>query len=231
MRRFDISTLKKRTALLRFKNADAESNAAELRQAGSNFVFIPQPPIADITTATAWLYTAIAKSIILPKYSVYDLISEMPSEGSEEKKQTNALRKKLESIKAHIKSEQEFIDAANDLCLYLGYETCSDHLNKLFLTVSQEKFYPAFDTAIYPNVAITLHSSKGLEFDQVILFANDYNLADEAGKYNHYVAITRAREKVVIVKFPHHRSDKFEDDLSGIFALSNLKVCDLVAYK
>lgn len=221
----------KRTALLRFKNADAESNAAELRQAGSNFVFIPQSPIADITTATAWLYAAIAKYIILPKYSVYDLISEMPSEGSDEKKQANALRKKLENIRAHIKNEQEFINAANDLCLYLGYETCSDHLSKLFSTVSQEKFHPAFDTAMYPNIAITLHSSKGLEFDQVILFANDYNLADEASKYNHYVAITRAREKVVIVKFPHYCSNKFENGLSGIFALSNLRVCDLVAYK
>lgn len=65
----------KRTALLRFRNADAENGASELSSAGNNFVFIPQLPIADITTETAWLYTAIAKYMVLPEYSVYDLIS------------------------------------------------------------------------------------------------------------------------------------------------------------
>lgn len=99
----------KRTALLRFKNADAESNAAELRQAGSNFVFIPQPPIADITTATAWLYTAIAKSIILPKYSVYDLISEMPSEGSEEKSKLMHLGKSSRASKHILKASKNLL--------------------------------------------------------------------------------------------------------------------------
>ena len=34
--------------------------------------------IADITTDTAWLYTAIAKYLIIEKYSAYDVISEIP---------------------------------------------------------------------------------------------------------------------------------------------------------
>ena len=84
---------------------------------------------------------------------------------------------------------------------------------------------------IYQNIAITFHSSKGLEFDQVILFAGDYNLSDMSGIYNHYVAVTRAKEKVVIVKCSDYYANRFESNLSQIFALSGLKTCNLVTYK
>ena len=89
----------------------------------------------------------------------------------------------------------------------------------------------AFNTDIYQNIAITFHSSKGLEFDQVILFAGDYNLSDMSGIYNHYVAVTRAKEKVVIVKCSDYYANRFESNLSQIFALSGLKTCNLVTYK
>lgn len=42
------------------------------------FTYIPQTPIADISTETAWLYSAVAKFFILPKYSAYDFRDEIP---------------------------------------------------------------------------------------------------------------------------------------------------------
>lgn len=51
----------KSSALLRFSNKDAENGASELTINGLEYVYIPQIPIADITTETAWLYTSIAK--------------------------------------------------------------------------------------------------------------------------------------------------------------------------
>ena len=71
-------------------------------------------------------------------------------------------------------------------------------------------------------------SSKGLEFDQVILFAGDYNLSKKEDIYNHYVAVTRAKEKVVIIKFDDYPGSKFENNLSEIVALSGLNIDDLV---
>lgn len=220
----------KRTALLRFRNADAENGASELSSAGNNFVFIPQLPIADITTETAWLYTAIAKYMVLPEYSVYDLISEIPAEGNSGKKSTATIKRTLEAI-ANAENQTVFDTTVNSLCDYLGYETRPEHLNKLFSTVSNKKYHVAFNTDIYQNIAITFHSSKGLEFDQVILFAGDYNLSDMSGIYNHYVAVTRAKEKVVIVKCSDYYANRFESNLSQIFALSGLKTCNLVTYK
>ncbi|WP_102492847.1 UvrD-helicase domain-containing protein [Selenomonas felix] len=219
--------MEKKTALLRYRNNDAESGASELSQAGAPFVFIPQPPIADITTETAWLYAGIAKYIILQEYSVYDLVSEIPSEGTAERKNIVAIKKKLDLI-AESPEEQEFCDAVIDLCEYLGYEYRGEHLRKLFITINQKRYYAAFDTNKYQNIALTLHSSKGLEFDQVILFVGDYNLSKKEDIYNHYVAVTRAKEKVVIIKFDDYPGSKFENNLSEIVALSGLNIDDLV---
>ena len=69
----------KKSALLRFSNDNARIGASELTTNGLEYVYIPQTPIADITTDTAWLYTAIAKYLIIEKYSAYDVISEMPN--------------------------------------------------------------------------------------------------------------------------------------------------------
>ena len=219
--------MEKKTALLRYRNNDAESGASELSQAGASFVFIPQPPIAEITTETAWLYAGIAKYIILQEYSVYDLVSEIPSEGTAERKNIVAIKKKLDLI-AESPEEQEFCDAVIDLCEYLGYEYRIEHLRKLFITIDKKRYYTAFDTNKYQNIALTLHSSKGLEFDQVILFAGDYNLSKKEDIYNHYVAVTRAKEKVVIIKFDDYPGSKFENNLSEIVALSGLNIDDLV---
>ena len=45
---------------------------------------------------------------------------------------------------------------------------------------------------------MTFHSSKGLEYEQVIIFGEDYSEI-ESKIYNHYVAVTRAKEKLIIV--------------------------------
>lgn len=220
----------KRTALLRFRNSDAENGSSALTEAGSCFMFIPQVPIADITTETAWLYDAIAKYIILKEYSIYNLISEIPSEGNDSRKSTALISRVLEAI-ANAKDQEEFDSAVTSLCNYFGYETQPSHLTKLFSTINDKKYHAAFDTENYQNIAITFHSSKGLEFDQVILFAGDYDLSDASGIYNHYVAVTRAKGKVIIVKFPDYCSNKFECGLSKIFGLSGLNINDLVTYK
>lgn len=62
----------KKCALLRYSNADAETGSNELTDGNVEFTYVPQTPIADITTETAWLYSAVAKFFILPKYSIFD---------------------------------------------------------------------------------------------------------------------------------------------------------------
>ena len=68
----------KKCALLRYSRASAEAGAKDSAEGNMEFTYIPQTPIADITTEMALLYSAVAKFFILPKYSAYDFRDEIP---------------------------------------------------------------------------------------------------------------------------------------------------------
>lgn len=221
----------KKSALLRFTNDNARVGAEALTMAGTEYIYIPQVPIADITTDTAWLYLAIAKYLILEKYSVYDVISEIPVEGDESKKTVSAVKKLLNRIELLKNDEPAFNKAVSEMATYLGYDTRADHLNKLYQTISNTSFHVAFEADKYQHVSITFHSSKGLEFEQVVVFAEDYRLSDMASVYNHYVAVTRAKSKLIIVKLNNYNANCFQTNLSRLFAESGLHISDVVLAK
>lgn len=218
----------KKTALLRFSNDNARIGATELTAHGLEFTYIPQIPIADITTEVAWLYNAVAKYLIVDKYSVYDLISEIPVEGNENRKTVAVIKQKLEKIETVVDDSKQFDFYVNELAKYLGYETRIEDTKKLHKTVSDTSYHVSFDADNYRHIAITFHSSKGLEFDQVIVFASDYRLSDISSIYNHYVAVTRAKTKLVIVKLNEYNANCFQKNIQNLFATKNLTLNDLV---
>ena len=221
----------KKSALLRFSNGNARFGAKALTTAGTEFIYIPQIPIADITTDSAWLYLAIAKYIIIEKYSAYDVISEIPVEGDESKKTVSAVKKLLNGIELSKDDESMFNTSVNKLAEYLGYQTRTDHLSKLYRTISDKSFHVAFETDRYQHIAITFYSSKGLEFEQVIVFAEDYRLSDMPSIYNHYVSVTRAKNKLIIVKLNNYNANCFQTNLSRLFSKSGLNILDVVLPK
>lgn len=157
--------------ILRFYNNNARIGASELTTNGLKYVYIPKTPIADITTDTAWLYTAIAKYLIIEKYSAYDVISEIPVEGNESRKTVSIIKELLKKIEKAKDDEKNFTANVIAIAEYLGYDTRSDHIKKLFKTISKASFHVAFEADKYKHIAITIHSSKGLEFEQIIVFA------------------------------------------------------------
>lgn len=221
----------KSSALLRFSNKDAENGASELTINGLEYVYIPQLPISDITTETAWLYTAIAKYFILEKYSVYDVISEIPVEGNENNKTVSTIKRLLNKIEKNINDEPSFSSSVIALAKYLGYETRQDHIDKLFETISDSNYHVTFEQDKYKHIATTFHSSKGLEFEQVIVFAEDYSLKDMPSIYNHYVAATRAKNKLIIVKLNNYYANCFQNNLQNIFSKSGHNIEDVVLFK
>ena len=223
-------SMNKRTALLRFSNDNARSGANNLTANGLKCVYIPQTPIADITTETAWLYLAIAKYIIVEKYSIYDLIYEIPVEGNESRKTVSVIKKMLFAIKSNTGSEHAFSTSVCKLAEYLGYEARSDHLKKLYKTICDSSYHASFDSDKYQNIAITFHSSKGLEFDQVIIFADDYRLPNRESIYNHYVAVTRARTKLIIVQHDSYYANCFHENIEKLFAKCGLALSDVVTF-
>ena len=220
-----------KTALLRYKRDSAQNGAQQLTAKGVDFVFVPHPPIADITTNTAWLYTSIANYILVQTYSVYDLISEIPAEGNVSQDNVFIIDGMLEKIIQSKCDKKLFSECVNELAKYLGYVTRSEHIDKLFSTISESIYQVAFELDKYQNISLTFHSSKGLEFDQVIVFAEDYKLDELDGLYNHYVASTRGKTKLIIVDTHNYKSIWFKRNLESILAESELKISDILTIR
>lgn len=220
----------KKCALLRYSNANAEEGAKCLTDGDMEFTYIPQTPIADITTEAAWLYNAVAKFFILPKYSAYDFRDEIPNEVVGNKRILNYIKKTLSVLDECIKQEDTsgFEKQIGLMATYLGYEIKSDHCDKLYRTICDKRYHPAFDIEGLKRIAITFHSSKGLEFDQVILFVSDYRLSSDQEIYNHYVVATRAKSKLIMVYVNDDwNASQFAKNVNRILAESGLKMSDV----
>ncbi len=220
----------KKCALLRYSNANAEAGANELTDGKVEFTYVPQTPIADITTETAWLYNAIAKFFILPKYSAFDFRDEIPNEVVGNKRVLNYIKKALSILDECIKQEDAsgFEKQIVLMADYLGYETKTDHCERLYRTICDKRYHPAFNIDDLKRIAITFHSSKGLEFEQVIMFVSDYRLSSEQDIYNHYVAATRAKSKLIMVYINDDWKAKlFAQNINKILAESKLKMSNV----
>lgn len=192
--------------------------------------YIPQTPISEITTEAAWLYNAIAKFFILPKYSVYNFRDEIPNEVVGNRRILDYIKKTMDILDKAIKlnDAESFMKQVEIFAEYLNYETKSDHCLNLFETISDEKYHPAFSLDELERIAITFHSSKGLEFEQVILFVSDYKLSKEEEIYNHYVATTRAKTKLIMVYIKDDwQSKQYAENITRILNESNLKMRDV----
>ncbi len=222
--------LSKKTAVLRYSNDNARVAAELLSDDTNEFIYVPTPPIASITTNTAWLYTAIASFFIIKTYSVYDIIQVIPDEAVGYKSLKKNIQAHLDKISETLdaKDEEVFMNKVKSLADYLGYETKDIHLKKLYKTIVDENNHYYFLQDSIQNISMTFHSSKGLEFDQVVLFAEDYNLYYPDSIYNHYVAATRAKERLIIVYLGESKDQNFYRNLSNKIADMNKKTEDFM---
>lgn len=222
--------VKKKCALLRYSNANAELGAKILSNNNLDFTYIPQTPIADITTESAWLYSAIAKFFILPRYSAYDIRDEITNELVGNKSIIPYIKRTLSNLDKCIKEENypSFEKYVTLLASYLGYKVNSNHCDKLYQTICHKKYHSAFYIDDLKHIAITFHSSKGLEFDQVILFVSDYKLLNEQDIYNYYVATTRAKSRLIMVYIKEDwKAKQFANNIKVILNESNVKMKDV----
>lgn len=223
----------KECALLRFSNVDAKQGAEMLSKSGTEFTYVPRTPISDITTDVSWLYLAIAQFFILPKYSVYDFMDEIPEESIGDRRIKCFLEKELSEIKECLKNgdDQGTIQKVNNIASYFHYAASEDDIRKMVDTIIHMEYHSAFVMDELKHVAITFHSSKGLEYEQVVVIANDYTLNKEDSIYNHYVAVTRAKSKLIIVRLTDEKKwagDLYFSSLSSMLESNGLKPEDIM---
>lgn len=192
-----------KTAILSRKKIDALKYSEELNALGNKFLYVPQLPIDELTSRDSWLYFATANYFFTK--NIYDFFEYIPVEGADK----NQLD---ESNKNIIKSKlDEFIDLTSNL--ELAYQKLNeiadfyeilcnkDHTKLLIQTIMDSSNKVAFYNVGKNNQSMTLHSSKGKEFEQVIIFADDFENVEQSEETLNllYVAITRAKQKLIIL--------------------------------
>lgn len=217
-------------ALIRRTNFQAESSAEAMTSLGMEFVYVPHPPIADISTDSSWLYDAIAKSFIIQEYSAYDFSYDIPNEASGNKTTVNHIRSFLSQMGKCLQDRKrdDFVQMVEQMAGYFGYEVKQQHCIMLYDTIVKEEYHAAFRADRLQRPAMTVHSSKGLEFEQVIIFLSDFNYVDDQDIYNHYVAVTRAKTKLIMVYFKCEAdSESRAQDLINILERSHVEMRDV----
>lgn len=91
----------------------------------------------------------------------------------------------------------ESLNNLNDFLEYIKAEDYKAIINSMNLPETRQ-FYELDKTK---NIAMTIHSAKGLEFKNVILIAKDFNDIEEESTQNlFYVACTRAEKRLLFIK-------------------------------
>lgn len=160
----------------------------------------------------------------------YDFRDEIPNEVVGNKRILNYIKKSLGLLDECIKQEEgtAFVKQVELIANYLGYDTKEDHCRKLYETICDPKYHSAFNMDELKRIAITFHSSKGLELEQVVLFVSDHRLANDEDVYNHYVAATRAKTKLILVYINNDwNAGQFAKNINKTLEKSGLKMKDV----
>ena len=185
----------KRVAMLTFQKNDAKILAEQFTELGLEMKYIISPPVEDISTRDKWLYS---------------FLDDIPFEIS--RNDRNTIKKYLKQIPAFVKQKDILKVQINALFNILDYKLSNSKFEKLFETINNDIYGNWYNIENIKNVSMTLHTSKGLEFAQVILLAKDFSLNNQENKNLHYVGITRAKEKMIII-FEKNYSKQYLDIL------------------
>jgi superfamily I DNA/RNA helicase len=176
-------------SILRSKNSSLNSYGDRVKVINDfNFGF-------NVTTFQESVLTGLIKLFYNSEYNLFDflddffLYSDKPSNAS------------LKVIKACIKGfisdlSVETLEVINDFLL-LNLDEKQMHDFILLLEKNIPKEYFSNKTDLYSTR--TIHSAKGLEFDNVIIFRGDFYYNNKLNEELFYVAVTRARNKLYIV--------------------------------
>ena len=99
-------------------------------------------------------------------------------------------------------NETTFKNICFNIYKYFGFDN-NEKIEKeivcLYDVVTDEKYIPTYNISSYNHIITTIHASKGLEFEQVVIQSKDYNLNVEEDLYLHYVAVSRPKEKLLVL--------------------------------
>lgn len=212
-------------AFLNFSNSNAKVWSELLNEIGVSFEYIPGSPLdySNLESEHIWVTRALAKYHLQSRYNEYDFRDEIPMPDSFSFSKIKHLLKQIDPTE----DNKKFIDDCLNLFNYLGYSKDSrkiEHeIDILFDVINDEQYIATYNQSNYKHTCGTIHSSKGLEFNQVIINAGDFNFQKEGTNFLHYVAITRPESRLLIIGNSHQSESYMSYVRQAIFQSNQLQ--------
>ena len=96
----------------------------------------------------------------------------------------------------------------------IAFEIEKNAMKQRIVSAANEQMKEA-DISAYPIVCSTIHSAKGLEFDNIILLYNETSMKEEETKRMYYVGLTRAKKAEYVLAY----GTKIYSDLDATYDL------------
>ena len=184
-------------AILVRSNAEAETIKNELNLQGYNFTFVPKTPLDELSTNNKNILIELAKYSKDKVYTHYDFVSTLPGDFS--RKEILSIKEIIQPLKLNLEKDK-IEDILINLFAFLNlsfFET--KEIDSFVESIINTRYENAFNGEEFIHKVMTIHSSKGLEFEQVVICSKNYNLFIGKDSEEHYVATTRAKKKLVIL--------------------------------
>lgn len=214
----------KTIAFLVKTNADGQAYADYLNKNEIEITYIPRAPLDDqnLESNHIWISRCIALYLLQRNYSEHSFYDEIPMPETYKIKELKILLERIKSVWEK-NNQQEFMKQCRALYNYLtdiiDEEKFQKEIESLFETISDSKYVPTYNQQLYKHIITTIHSSKGLQYDQVIILADDFYYRSKFDEQLHYVAVSRAKEKLLIILNNQIYLDKISDCVNKTGAL------------
>lgn len=188
-------------AFLIRRNNDGREWAQILEKMGLDFVFIPSSPLdnSELESEHIWIARILADYLLKELYSEYDFYDEIPNSDAYN---FSYIRKTLQQIEKSKEDYENIKESVYVLYKYFGYdysEKIDNEIETLFDVICDEQYQATYNAEKYNHVVMTIHAAKGLEYKQVIVLAENYNLDNAEDCNLHYVAVTRPEERLLVL--------------------------------
>ena len=187
------------------KNQEAQELKDELLDNYNlNFEFIPSTPLDQNQSENTFILRLIAKKFYDKNFSMFDFAEECGLEIRKSKiEELNRTFNELINLFNFSMNEEFNLDLFTKIIQAVSVQIeisfSESELMLLKETLSNHTFRDAFVPSKNKHKIMTIFSAKGLEFEQVIGFGKDYNLEDTKQRNNHYVLVTRAKDKLILI--------------------------------
>lgn len=183
-------------------NDKAKCIADELNSAGYKFVFVPKTPIEE-GLANGHFLKSLAYFSKNDRYSVYDFLNDIQF-GDDSRKVVKEIGDMIQILKLHyILDSDDIVQVLKNVSSYLSIGLSDEEIIRFVETILNSYYQNSFSLDYTKYNVMTVFSSKGLEFDQVIGFSSEYRIGNMRSSNNdiekHYVCITRAKEKFIMI--------------------------------